>query len=111
MRVTATVLMSLERKEFCAATFLDIAQAFDRILHDGLTIKLARIFPSNVCTLLQDYLFNRTFFVVYGDSTSITRPITAGVPPGSVLSPLLCALYTVDLPETADTVLATCNFY
>lgn len=105
--MTATVLTSLKRKEFYAAIFLDIAQTFDRVWHDGLAIKIAPIFPNNVCTLLRDYLSNRTFFVVYGDSTSTTRPITAGVPQGSVLGPLLYALYTVDLSETADTVHAT----
>ena len=63
-RVTSTILNSLEKKEFYAASFLDISQAFDRVWHEGLAVKLSRLFPSNICTLLHNYLSNRTFHVV-----------------------------------------------
>ena len=107
-RVTTTILQSLEKKQFCAAAFLDVAQAFDRVWHAGLLYKIRCLLPSNVCDLLQNYLSNRTFFVTYGMYTSTTRPISAGVPQGSVLGPLLYSLFTADIPATIDqTVVAT----
>lgn len=45
--------------------------------------------------------------MVYGSHRSSPRAITAGVPQGSVLAPLLSALYTADLPEPTNSVLTT----
>lgn len=78
--VISTILGSLERKEFCDASFLDVSQAFDRVWPEGLAVKLSRLLPQNICALLQDYLTHRTFFVVYDNHISSTRPISAGVP-------------------------------
>lgn len=67
--------------------FFDVAQAFDSVRHNGLVVKLSRIFPSNVCALLQDYFSHHTFFVISANHISSTRSISAGVPQGNVLSP------------------------
>ncbi len=32
-----------------------------------LALKLSRLFPLNICNLLQDYLSNRNFFVFHGE--------------------------------------------
>ncbi len=65
------------------------------------------LLPTNIVNLLAHYLPARTFFVVYGSHTSTTRPITASVPQGSILGPLLYALYTPDVPEPSEAALAT----
>ncbi len=65
-RVTSTILSSLEKK-FCAAAFNDVTQAFDRIWHEGLAVKLSQLLLTNVCQLLASYLENCPFFVIYGE--------------------------------------------
>jgi len=57
--------------------------------------------------ILKSYLEERTFYVHYGEADSLTKPISAGVPQGSVLGALLYILYTADIPEEKDTLLAT----
>ena len=40
-------------------------------------------------TLLRSYLSSRKQYVMIGDASSSTQPITSGVPQGSVIGPFL----------------------
>ena len=50
-----------EQKKCCSAVFLDIAQAFDEVWHEGLMYKIKRTFPGNTHYILQSYLTDRKF--------------------------------------------------
>uniref|UniRef100_A0A224X7Z3 Putative reverse transcriptase n=1 Tax=Panstrongylus lignarius TaxID=156445 RepID=A0A224X7Z3_9HEMI len=106
-RVVDTIATSLELKEFCAGVFLDISQAFDRVWHEGLLLKLKQILPSTYYLILNSYLSERFFQVIEGTSQSSIHPILAGVPQGSVLAPLLYSVYTSDLPTHPSTSMYT----
>jgi hypothetical protein len=45
--------------------FLDIAQAFDRVWHDGLLHKLKSILPKEYYQLSKSYLNERIFRIKY----------------------------------------------
>ncbi|GBP59032.1 RNA-directed DNA polymerase from mobile element jockey [Eumeta japonica] len=70
--------------------FLDIEKAFDRVWHSGLLFKLIdnQIPPALVWTVAS-FLKDCNFYVTVEDATSDPRPISAGIPQGSYLSPCL----------------------
>jgi hypothetical protein len=102
-RIANKINEAIEAKQICSAAFLDISRAF-KVWHTGLIYKLRLSFPLNYFILLKSYLTNRHFRVKVENEFSGLLPIHAGVPQGSVLSPLL---YTSDLPFSPDTTTAT----
>jgi retron-type reverse transcriptase len=91
----------------CSAVFLDIAQAFDRVWHNGLLHKLRSTLPDDYYRLLKSYLTNRHFCAKHEDSYSELKLIKAGVPQGSVLEPVLHLLYVNNIPTTLYSTTAT----
>lgn len=80
------------------AVLLDVEKAFDSIWHDGLIYKLNLLsFPIYIQKIIKSFLESRTFSVCIENISSITRNIPAGLPQGSVLSPLLYSIYTSDI--------------
>lgn len=100
-RVIDTISASLEKKQYYAAVFLDMAQAFDRVWFDGLLFKLKKFFPTPYFLLLKSYLSNRTFVVRLNSSHSNYFSILAGVPQGSDISLFLYNIFTHDIPKTS----------
>lgn len=106
-RVVNKIRETLENKKMCSSVFLDIEQAFDRVWHTGLLYKIKKHMSDQLFLLLKSYLTDRYFQVKVDEALSDFHPIQAGVPQGSVLGPILYLIFTADIPQTNDTLLAT----
>ena len=83
-RVTGEIRKCFEQKKYCSAVFLDVAQAFDKVWHEGLMYKIKRMLPVNTHNILQSYPKNRKFRVKYNEYVTRDYDIMAGVPQRSV---------------------------
>ena len=85
-------------KQTVQAIFLDVSAAFDAVWHKGLIAKIKQInINGKLLELMSSYLDNRTTVTVVDGHKSEPTPITAGVPQGSRLGPILFILYMNDI--------------
>ena len=83
--------------------FLDISKAFDRVWHKGLLFKLkSHGIEGNLYNLMESFLSDRFQRVVLNGQSFRWEKVSAGVPQGSILGPLLFLIYINDISESLE---------
>lgn len=88
----------------CGMLFLlDLSAAFDTVVHSILLLVCENFGIEGAALLyLKSYLEGRTYHVQIGDCFSDVKPLTRGVPQGSVLGPILFCIYTAELSSVLE---------
>lgn len=106
-RIKNKIIINKGLKKSTGLILLDIEKAFDTVWHNGLLYKLTTAnIPKYICNIIADFLHNRTFAVSVNKSTSSFKNIPAGLPQGSILSPILYSIYTSDFKPPKETDIA-----
>lgn len=98
LRVSNHINDELKNKKSTGMLIFDVEKAFDGVWHNGLLHKMFQFkIPLYIIKMVQSFLKERSFHVSIKDVRSEKLNIPAGVPQGSVLSPILYNIFTSDL--------------
>ena len=99
LKVISDIIDAADTQKVTLLGLLDMSAAFDTVDHKILLERLEVSFgvKGQALAWLSSFLTDRTQVVAFGGNKSTPRRLLCGVSQGSVLGPLLFALYSADV--------------
>ena len=92
------IITAIDKRQYCAAIFIDLAKAFDSVNHRILIGRLNRLGFSNDClALFTNYFSDRVQCVKSEGMLSGPLAVSMGMLQGSILGPTLFPVYINDV--------------
>ena len=100
-RVVQDILQGYNKKQCTVLLLLDIEKAYDTVWHNGLIYKLHKIckLPLYMASLIRYFIRERSIIVRVNEHFSQPKRLSADVPQGAILSPILYNLSSPDAPS------------
>lgn len=96
--------INLNNKQLTLATFIDFCKAFDTLNHNILLNRLKTLnFNEKIINWFDSYLSGRQQKTFINNVYSDLKPISTGVPQGSIMGPFLFIIYVNGLTSIAQT--------
>ena len=104
--IQSILTRSLDDDNFVLMASLDLSSAFD-VVNSGFLLKRLEILglPDDLVTLIREWLTNRYFYVSIDDSNSFVHSSNVGTVQGSILGPILYAIFVSPLFDLAKLTL------
>ena len=101
LKVHSDIVSAMDQGSVAILLMLDMSAAFDTINHDILLHRLEETFGITGAALdwMTSHFHERTQRVLIGDTSSVEKQISVGVPQGSVLGPKVYCMYTYPVGE------------
>ena len=100
LQLQSLISRALDEDNYVAMASLDLSAAFDVVNTELLLVRLRVLgLPDDMVDLLEVWLKNRLFYVQISDLTSIFIEINSGTIQGSILGPILYAIFVAPLYE------------